>query len=368
MALSNTRDPLEAERALTAWLDAKVPEATDVEVGEVEIPASSGLSHETILFRARWREPGGERGERMVARVCPSGPSVFPTHDLALECRVMNALGEHTAVPVPPVLFEEVDPSHLGGEFVVMRRVDGRVPSDDPPFTARGWVLELSPDDQRHLYDNGLKVLADIHAADVATLDIDGLRDRPTSIDGHLAYWEGVFEWAAGGESNPTVEAGFEWIRDNIPSEEGPLCLSWGDARIGNMIFADDLSVAGVLDWEMAAVGSPEIDLAWWLFILRHHTEGIGAPPPPGFPSFEETVARYEELSGREARNVHLYEVFSALRLAVLMHRAGALMIGAGLLPPDAPMKLSNPASVLLAKLADLPPPRGAVQSFIGNR
>ena len=61
--------------------------------------------------------------------------------------------------------------------------------------------------------------------------------------------------------------------------------LSWGDARIGNMMFGDDLAVNGVLDWEMVGLGSPDIELGWWLFILRHHTEGIGAPLPPGFPT-----------------------------------------------------------------------------------
>ena len=79
-------------------------------------------------------------------------------------------------------------------------------------------------------------------------------------------------------------------------------------------------------------------------------------------------LLRYETLSGYRIRHIEFYEAFAALRLSILMHRAGNIMIAAGLLPPDAPMKLNNPASQLLAKLLDLPAPAGVVQSFIGNR
>jgi aminoglycoside phosphotransferase (APT) family kinase protein len=94
----------------------------------------------------------------------------------------------------------------------------------------------------------------------------------------------------------------------------------------------------------------------------------VGAPLPEGFPSREAFVARYEELTGATVADLHFWEVFAAVRLSALMHRAGNLMIGAGLLPPDAPMKLNNPASQLLAKLLGLPAPEGAAQSFIGTR
>jgi aminoglycoside phosphotransferase (APT) family kinase protein len=256
-----------------------------------------------------------------------------------------------------------------------MERLYGRVPTDDPPFTVTGWVLDLSPEQQAALCDNALQVLARIHAVDWRAAGLELLDRRESDpalpapgLDQHLAHWENTFEWAAEGEPNPTVEAAFDWVRENRPTDDEPLVLNWGDARIGNMLFDDDMSVAGVLDWEMVSLGSPELELGWWLFLLRHHTEGIGAPLPPGFPDRDAVVARYEELTGHTVEHLHFYEVFAALRLAIIMHRAGNLMIGAGLLPPDAPMKLSNPASQLLATLAGLPAPEGTVQSFIGNR
>jgi len=134
------------------------------------------------------------------------------------------------------------------------------------------------------------------------------------------------------------------------------------------MIFGDDLTVNAILDWEMVGLGYPDIELAWWLFILRHHTEGIGLPVPSGFPTRDQVVAIYEGASGRTIDHLDYYEVWAGVRLAILMHRAGNLMIDLGLLPPDAPMKLNNPASQLLAKLVGAEPPIGSVQTFIGNR
>ena len=370
MALKNTIDPQEAERSLTRWLATRLPGAEGIAVSGVRIPSASGLSAETVMFDASWRENGVERHEGLVARVQPSGPAVFPSYHLDVEHRVMKALGEHTPVPVPRAFWQDDDPSVLGAPFLVMGRVDGRIPADDPPFTAQGWVLDLSPGEQATLNENALQVLAQLHAVDHRALGLDFLDRRHLGaqpLDQQIAYWENTFAWAAEGEPNPTIEAAFEWIRSNRPSGE-PVVLSWGDARIGNMIFADDLSIAGVLDWEMVGLGSPELDLAWWLFLLRHHTEGIGAPPPPGFPTTEQTVARYQELTGHEVRNLHFYEAFAGLRLSILMVRAAHMMIAAGLMPPDAPMAFNNPASQLLAKTLDLPAPTGAAVSFIGNR
>jgi aminoglycoside phosphotransferase (APT) family kinase protein len=370
MALKNTIDPQEAERSLTRWLATKLPGADDIRVSGVRIPSSSGLSAETVMFDASWRENGVERREGLVARVQPSGPAVFPSYHLDLEHRVMKALGEHTSVPVPRAFWQDDDPSVLGAPFLVMQRVDGRIPADDPPFTAAGWVLELTPEQRARMCDNGLQVLAALHAVDHRAIGLDVLDRRELGeqpLDQQIAYWENTFAWAAEGEPNPTIEAAFEWIRANRPQDE-PVVLSWGDARIGNMIFPDDLSVAGVLDWEMVGLGSPELDLAWWLFLLRHHTEGIGVPLPEGIPTAEETVARYQELTGHEVRNLHFYEAFAGLRLSILMVRAAHMMIAAGLMPPDAPMAFNNPASQLLAKTLDLPAPTGAAVSFIGNR
>lgn len=108
------------------------------------------------------------------------------------------------------------------------------------------------------------------------------------------------------------------------------------------------------------------MDLGWWLFLIRHHTEGIGLPLPEGIPDLAETVASYKELTGHQASNPDYYEVFAGVRLAIIIVRAAHMMIAAGMLPPDAPVAQSNPTSPLRAKLLDLPAPTGTT-TLIGN-
>lgn len=370
MALSN-KDPQDVKDDLEGWLRGRLPEATDVRIYNLDVPQASGMSNLTILFDAAWTTASGEAtSEQLVARVAPEGPAVFMQYDLVKEFRVMQALAEHTDVPVPRARWVEEDASVLGAPFLVMDRATGEIPSDDPPFTAAGWVLELSPELQRTLCENSLRVLADIHRADWRALGLDFLlpADGSHPFDAEVDLWRRVYDWGRAGDVNATVEAGFAWIEEHRPADDREPVLNWGDARVGNMMFAPDMSVNAVLDWEMVCLGAPEAELGWWLFLLRHHTEGIGAPLPPGFPTREEAIATYERFSGQPARDVDFYEVWAALRLSTLMHRAGNLMIEIGLLPADAPMKYNNPASQLLARLIGVEAPTGEAQSFIGNR
>lgn len=370
MALKNKIDTEVAAKSLAGWLGTKIPGAQDVRVTDVQVPSAGGLSNETVLFEASWCHDGVEHTQGMVARVQPDGPGVFPVYDLRKEATVIRALADHTPVPAPKVFFYEEDPSVFGSPFLVMERVDGRIPSDDPPFSAAGWVLDLEPDERATLWDNGIAVLAQIHGVDWRALGLDFLDtpDHGSGLDAQIAQWERVFEWAAEGEPNPTISAALAWLRQNQPADEGEKVLNWGDARVGNIIFGDDLGAAAVLDWEMVALAGRELELGWWLFLMRHHTEGIGLPLPDGIPDAAQTIVRYEELTGTTLKDIDYYEVFAGTRLAIIMVRAAHMMIAAGLLPPDAPMALSNPASQLVAKLLDLPAPVGATTSFIGNR
>jgi aminoglycoside phosphotransferase (APT) family kinase protein len=369
MALKNTTDPAAAAKALEGWLATKLPDATDIEVTNVTTPSAAGLSAETILFDAAWTTGGARETHELVARVAPSTPGVFPTFDLPKEFAVVDALAG-TGVPIPKAWWIEEDESVFGGQFLVLDRIAGRIPADDPPFTAAGWVAELSAEDRRRLVEQSIAGMAAIHAVDWRAAGLGSLEANPgaSRIDEQLKTWRAYFDWARGEDENPAVEAGFAWLGENKPAEEGASVLNWGDARPGNQIFGDDLSVAATLDWEMVDIGTAEMDLAWWIFILRHHTEGIGVPMPEGIPAREELVAIYERASGATVRDLDYYEVFAAVRLSAIMHRAGRLMVEVGFLPPDATMKLNNPASQLLAKLIGFDAPTGEAQSFIGNR
>jgi aminoglycoside phosphotransferase (APT) family kinase protein len=368
MAVANRIDAGTAERQLTAWLATKLPAGR---VTDVTIPIGSGGSNETVMFTGMWTEEGVEHTERMVARVLPSGSAVFPDYNLETEFKVINAMSRTSTVPVPRVKWLELDRSVLGSPFMIMPFVSGRVLGDDPPFTVSGWLLDESPERQAELHDNALQVLVAIHAVDWRELGLDFL-DRPElgrpGIDQEIAYYRDYFEWATERERNPTIENAFAWIAANTPDDGGEIVFCHGDARVGNMIFDSDRRVATVLDWETATLASPEYDLAWWLLLNRHHSEGIGAPLPAGFPSADEIVARYEELSGRQIKNIHFYEVFSAIRLSIMMVRVSHLMQELGVLPEDSAMSINNPASQILARLLDLPAPdAGETTSFFGT-
>ncbi|WP_179467894.1 phosphotransferase family protein [Mycolicibacterium vinylchloridicum] len=369
MALKNEIDTEEASRRLATWIESKIDGAQQVRITDLDVPASAGLSNETVLFTASWSRDGQEHTREMVARVQPSGPGVFASYDLGKEARVISALGS-AGVPVPEVYFFEQDPAVFGSPFLVMRRVDGRVPSDDPPFTAGGWVLDLAPEQRTAMWHNSLAVLAQIHAADWQALGLDFLDTdaNGSGVHAQIANWRESFAWGAEGEPNPTIEHALEWLVDNVPATAAPKVLNWGDARVGNIMFDDDLSAAAVLDWEMVTLGSRELDLGWWLFLMRHHTEGIGFPLPEGVPDRTATLEYYTSITGHAPIDIDYYEILAATKLSIIMVRAAHMMIAMGLMPPDSPMALNNPASQLLAKLLGLSAPTGETATFIGNR
>jgi aminoglycoside phosphotransferase (APT) family kinase protein len=366
MAPQGKRDLDAAAAALAAWLLPRLPDARDVEVSELEQPSTGGYSNEPLFFTASWRAADREVRRELVARIQTPGPSLFPNGDMRREHRLLRALND-TDVPLPEMLWLEDDASVLGAPFVVMERVRGRIAPDNPPYTAEGWVLELGREDQARLYDNALKATAAVAAVDPSLVAGAGI-DRPAPGEApseeRLRFAADYVEWATQGRAFPVLDAGLEWLRESCPAVEEPLVLSWGDARLGNMIVGDDLDVVAALDWEQAVIGSPELDLSWWLFSRRTHGEGLGLDLPPGFPSRDETIARYEELTGHEMTHIDFYEVLSALIGAVAVMRIGDTMIEAGLLPADSPMPAVNPASISLARMIDVPVPTGTVTSW----
>ncbi len=352
------RDLELTRKRLAEWFGGKLPHARDIRVGELSGPGTTGFSNDTLMFDLEWREGNAQRRQPLVARIKPTGFQVFPEYDLGRQFRVQQVLGG-TDVPVARMYWQEDDESTLGAPFYVMERIAGQIPTDNPPYHAGGWVTEIAPEDRAALWWSGLEVLARIHRLDWRALGFDFLGeggDAAKLLERHLDYYESYLAWALDGASHPTCTPALAWLRKNRPAGEQPVVLCWGDARIGNMIFRDSRCVA-VLDWEMAQLGSPEEDLAWWLYLDRHHSEGIGAPRLPGFPSREETVARYQEWTGSEVRHLDYYERFAALRFSVIMARLARQMKAYGVIPPDSDFESTNPCSRLMAQLLGLPDP-----------
>ncbi|MCC6764238.1 MAG: phosphotransferase family protein [Deltaproteobacteria bacterium] len=358
MPIPQARDVDATRGALGAWLARKLPAAADVAIGEVGLPSGSGFSNETLLIEASWREDGAPVSARLVARVRPTAYAIFPEYDLHRQYRTMELLAP-SGVPVPRMRWYEEDASVLGQPFYVMDRVDGVIPADHPPFATSGWLFDAPPDQQRVLARSALAVLADLHRLDWRALGFEFLA-RPeygaTPFEQQLGYYAMMLRWAAAGRAMPVVDATLAWLQGRRPEDEPAPSLTWGDARIGNMIFRDFRPVA-VLDWEMATLGPGEVDLAWWLVLDRYHTEGVGAAPLPGFPSRAEVIAQWEEGVGRRARDLFYYEVWGAFRFALVLIRIADQMTEYGIMPEGSGFERNNPATQMLAKMLELPPP-----------
>ncbi len=328
---TSVRDHGEVHAVLTSWLARVLPDGAAPKLGELSVPSGSGMSSETLLFEASWTEDGAQQQASLVARVAPdpAAAPVFPAYHLDRQFRTIQEVGEQTSVPVPPLRWLETDTSVLGEQFFVMDRVDGIVPTDIPPYAMSGWVAEGTPEQRQKLQDSSVKVLADLHAIPDAAERFAFLQPHRTassSLRQHVIDTRGYYDWTASdGMRSPLIERTFEWIDAHWPEHEGPTVLSWGDSRIGNMMFRDFEPVA-VLDWEMAAVAPPEVDLAWMAFMHFFFESMLGKHGLSGLPDLlrpDDLAATYAKLSGYEPRDMPFYLTYNALRYAIVMFRIG---------------------------------------------
>jgi aminoglycoside phosphotransferase (APT) family kinase protein len=260
---------------------------------------------------------------------------VFPEYDLQLQHRCLQLVAAKSDVPVPDAPWLELDETPLGSPFFIMRRVEGVVPADMPPYPFGGWVADAAPDDRARMQRSAIGVLARLHDIDVSGPDAAFL-DRPqwgaTPLEQHLRYQRWYYDWAREGIDYPLIESAFAWLEARRPVDEGEPVLNWGDARIGNMLFRRFEPVA-VLDWEMASLGAPEVDLAWMIFMHRFFHDMATRYGMPGLPDLLEpkaAVRDYEEQSGRSVRDLEFYEMFAALRFAIVSLRTSARAIAYG--------------------------------------
>ena len=185
----------------------------------------------------------------------------------------------------------------LGAPFLVMDRIDGRIPPDQPPYRSAGWVLDVSPDARRRLWRSAIEMLVKIHRFDWRGARLEFLRrgSGGHEVMAQVGYFAAYCDWACGGRTALVTRA-VDWLRANAPQPER-LCLTWGDARPSNMVFSADECI-GALDWELTSIGDPAQDLAWWNFSEHMFDRLLGVEIPEGCPSGDALLAAYEELSG----------------------------------------------------------------------
>ena len=355
--LQPERDLGELRHGLTAWLRTRLPEARDLAVAELTRP-KAGFSNDTLVFEISYRDASGPRVERLVARFAPAEFRVFPEYDLMAQAHVMRSLAA-TGVPVPRVRWIEEGTGGLGQPFYIMDAIDGELPSEVPPYQSFGFCFEATPARRARIWWSGLETLARVHALDWRALGLEflGVPGAGTDpLDRQLAYWGRYLEWTVRGRApQPILARALAWLRGHRYTPRH-VTLCWGDARLPNLIYRDD-QVVGVLDWEMAFLGDPEADLGWWLFMHWATGEGYGLPPVEGFPAREETIRRYEALTGRAVEQAFFNEVLAALRFGAIMARIAGRMTDLGIPPPWPDYETNTQCHQRLAVLLDLPPP-----------
>lgn len=347
----STRDREDLRVRLEAWLVGRHGAATPW-VHDLAAPESTGMSSDTVLFDVTWSDG---THERLVARLAPDADAipVFPEYDLERQYRTMAEVAARSTVPVPPLRAYEPDPAPLGTEFIVMRRVDGLVPADIPPYSfGVGWIEAATSEERARLQDSVVRVLADLHAIADAPAAFpwlvvdDGRRALRVHVDAQRDY----ADWVLDGRDGPLIDAGFAWLEAHWPADEGATVLSWGDARIGNVIFSDFTPVA-VLDWEMASLGPREVDLGWTIYLHRFFDDlavQFGLPGLPDFLRRDDVAHRYEELTGHAPRDLDWYTAYAAVRHAIIMTRIGlrSIHFGEAELPADLDDLVTHRASL----------------------
>jgi len=321
---------------LLSWLPPRLAPAGATAFGISEFSAPpAGYSGKTAFFTAAWVDGAGQRrAEDLVLRAQADDHQLFTAPDAPRQAEVMQRLGAR-GIPVPDIVGIERDAAVLGSPFYVMRRVQGRTPSDVPSWHKRGWTVDLSAADRGLLCDNGLRALVDVHRVN----DSDTMRflrgDADPTRTALQRYLDKLSDWYEWCRSDLIVGAGvlaraLRVLLESAPENDAETVV-WGDARVGNMCFGDDLSVVALFDWETAGTGPPDIDLGWWLMFERFLCEALGFTRLPGIPDDDETVTRYLQFGGTLTGDIAYYQLLAAFVLSLINNRLARLLVRDGL-------------------------------------
>ena len=338
-----SRTPEGLRGPLEGWLARGLGDEATPRVVDIQGTSANGQSSETVLFDVEWAEGGESTRQELVVRMAPfrHDVPVFASYDLTLQAETIRTVAELTEVPVPHIHRVETDPGVLGTPFIVMERVQGEVPPDIPPYTfGDNWLHDAPAEQQSRLATAMVEVLADLHSIEDPADAFAGLRltgPGANDLERRINWCRSWYEFAAGdlGRS-PLVDRAFSWLDEHRPSAPASTVLSWGDARIGNVMWRDFEPVA-VLDWEMATLGPPELDLGWLLYahrILQDFAEGFELPGLPDLLQPDDVATTYEALTGHTPRDLDFYITFAAVQWAIIFLRVGARQIHFGEMAP----------------------------------
>jgi aminoglycoside phosphotransferase (APT) family kinase protein len=273
-----------------------------------------GHSNLTYLLRLGERE--------LVLRRPPFGNQVKSAHDMGREYRVLSKLCE-VYPPAPRPYFYCEDEPVLGAPFYVMERRHGIVLR-----RGHGKGDSTDPDAARRLCLCLIDNLARLHMLDYRAAGLADLGKPEGYVARQVTGWINRYA-AARTDEVPAVEHIARWLSEHIPTESGS-ALIHNDFKFDNLLLdpQDPTRLVAVLDWEMATLGDPLMDLgatlAYWVEATdppEFHVTVMGPTNVPGSLTRRELVDRYAQITGWNVSNLVFYYCFGLFKTAVIIQQ-----------------------------------------------
>lgn len=295
------------KEALVAYLAGKIDGAENLTIEQFP----GGHSNLTYLLRTPAREYVLRRG--------PLGPVAPKAHDMAREYKVLKAVHPYFQ-PAPEVFHLCEDPAVVGAVFFVMERRHGIVVRDRVPPE-----LAAFPDYPQRVSRGFVDCLVELHSVDIQKHGLISL-GKP---DGFL--YRQVHGWfdrwiRAKTVEIPLMDRVIQWLTDHLPASPTPT-LVHNDFKLDNVMLnlQDPGRIEAVLDWEMATVGDPLVDLGLILCYWAQPSDPGGTKASitamPGWYTRDELIGRYARETGRDLSLINYYEVFALFKLAVVLQQ-----------------------------------------------
>ncbi|MDG2061524.1 MAG: phosphotransferase family protein [SAR86 cluster bacterium] len=346
MPESTTANVKEVLNKLTPWFEDRLDSPKVLELTSSGGPEDTGFSNETLIIKASYIKKDIPHEDSYVLRVKPTGFQVFPEYDLDKQVLIMNELYK-LGLPTPEVVWNESSSTIIGSPFYLMRYVEGTAPPDSPPFhmDPNCWVARASIEQKKRIWWEWVHYMSEVHLIDLEDLQLSSL-DRPElgerPLDQEIQYYRNFMSSALPEEEHKVCEDAFAWLEDNKPTLDiNPISLVWGDCRCGNILYKD-FKASALLDWEMAILGDPVMDLSWGIAVDDANSLGLSVPRLEGFPEAEETIEVWVKKTGYDPTNYFYYRILALQKFSIVMIMTSKKMIINGVMPEDSDYYINN--------------------------
>jgi aminoglycoside phosphotransferase (APT) family kinase protein len=296
--------------ALQGWLERECPELVTGPLSASLI--TGGKSNLTYTLSAGARD--------YVIRRPPLGHVLATAHDMGREYQVMDALAP-TNVPVPRMLARCEDTEIIGAPFYIMEKVAGT------PYGRASQLESLGADRTRTITERMVDTLVALHAVDYTEVGLGNFGRPDGYLERQVARWKKQLD-ASHSRDLPGMDELFFRLDGNVPATRGHAIVH-GDFRLDNILVDADDRVTAVLDWEMATLGDPLVDVAILIAYRQmagdNPAEGVDAalisdaPRADGYLAADELLERYSASSGRDVSAIDFHLAFAFFKIAVIV-------------------------------------------------